>query len=155
MKYIKGFAFEIRTSFPQELAAPKQAYVRNMQVVVSHEQRDYREPSSAMPSLWVKRASLSFRNSAPYRRFGHDQAHLWTPVCRESKACIVAVVAYTTWWGCHRTTESHLADQFSSAVRPNGLHPSRRGLCECTRGPGPCEPLSQPFRSTGMFHNWG
>ena len=44
MKYIKGFAFEIRTSFPQELAAPKQAYVRNMQVVVSHEQRDYREP---------------------------------------------------------------------------------------------------------------
>ena len=44
VKYIKGFAFEIRTSFPQELAAPKQAYVRNMQVVVSHEQRDYREP---------------------------------------------------------------------------------------------------------------
>ena len=44
MKYIKGFAFEIRTSFPQDLAAPKQAYVRNMQVVVSHEQRDYREP---------------------------------------------------------------------------------------------------------------
>ena len=44
VKYIKGFAFEIRTSFPQDLAAPKQAYVRNMQVVVSHEQRDYREP---------------------------------------------------------------------------------------------------------------
>ena len=42
VKYIKGFAFEIRTSFPQDLAAPKQAYVRNMQVVVSHEQRDYR-----------------------------------------------------------------------------------------------------------------
>ena len=44
MKYIKGFAFEIRTSFPQDLAVPKQAYVRNMQMVVSYEQRDYREP---------------------------------------------------------------------------------------------------------------
>ena len=44
VKYIKGFAFEIRTSFPQNLAAPRQAYVRNMQVVVSHEQRDYQEP---------------------------------------------------------------------------------------------------------------
>ena len=49
VKYIKGFAFEIRTSFPQDLAAPKQAYVRNMQVVVSHEQRDYRNSAPSNP----------------------------------------------------------------------------------------------------------
>ena len=65
VKYIKGFAFETRTSFPHDLAAPKQAYVRNMQGVVSHQQRDYREPFISMPSLWVQRASLLFRNSAP------------------------------------------------------------------------------------------